>query len=92
MILSEEQVLIRDTARAFAQEQVLPHVRAWEAAGEIPRALLSEMGRLGFMGIPAVIEQTLETVGASGVHSFDSLYDADARARDVAGEYVAVHA
>ena len=32
MILSEEQVLIRDTARAFAQEQVLPNVRAWEAA------------------------------------------------------------
>jgi 1-deoxy-D-xylulose-5-phosphate reductoisomerase len=49
-------------------------------------------GRLGFMGIPAVIEQTLEKVGASGVHSFDSLYDADARARDVAGELVAVHA
>ena len=51
MLLSEEQILIRDTARAFAQEQVLPHVRAWEAAGEIPRALLSEMGRLGFMGM-----------------------------------------
>jgi len=49
-------------------------------------------GRLGFMGIPAVIEQTLERVGASGVHSFDSLYDADARAREVAGELVAVHA
>jgi len=49
-------------------------------------------GRLGFMGIPAVIEQTLERVGASGVHSFDSLYDADARARDVAGELVAVTA
>jgi len=49
-------------------------------------------GRLGFMGIPAVIEQTLERVGASRVHSFDSLYDADARARDVAGELVAVHA
>ena len=44
------------------------------------------------MGIPAVIEQTLERVGASGVHSFDSLYDADARARDVAGELVAVTA
>src|ERR1700750_1049045 len=51
MILSEEQILIRDTARAFAQEQVLPHVRAWEAAGEIPRALLAEMGRLGFIGM-----------------------------------------
>jgi 1-deoxy-D-xylulose-5-phosphate reductoisomerase len=49
-------------------------------------------GRLGFMGIPAVIERTLDRVGASAVHSFDSLYDADARARDVAGELVAVHA
>jgi len=49
-------------------------------------------GRLGFMGIPAVIEQTLEKVGASGVHGFDSLYESDARARDVAGELVAVHA
>jgi 1-deoxy-D-xylulose-5-phosphate reductoisomerase len=49
-------------------------------------------GRLGFMGIPAVIEQTLEKVGAGRVHSFDSLYQADARAREVAGELVAVHA
>ena len=51
MILSEEQILIRDTARAFAQDRVAPHVRAWEAAGEIPRALLAEMGRMGFMGM-----------------------------------------
>jgi 1-deoxy-D-xylulose-5-phosphate reductoisomerase len=49
-------------------------------------------GRLGFMGIPAVIESTLERVGAAGVHSFDSLYEADARAREVAGELAAVHA
>jgi 1-deoxy-D-xylulose-5-phosphate reductoisomerase len=61
------------------------------AANEVAvHAFLS--GRLGFMGIPAVIEQTLDRVGASGVHSFDSLYDADARAREVAGELVAVHA
>jgi butyryl-CoA dehydrogenase len=51
MIFTEEQILIRDTARAFAQDKVAPHVRAWEAAGEIPRALLGEMGRLGFMGM-----------------------------------------
>ena len=51
MLLSDEQILIRDTARAFAQEKVAPHVRAWEAAGEIPRPLLAEMGRLGFMGM-----------------------------------------
>ena len=51
MLLTEEQELIRDTARAFAQEKVLPNVRAWEAAGEIPRPLLAEMGKLGFMGM-----------------------------------------
>jgi len=61
------------------------------AANEVARhAFLG--GRLGFMGIPAVIEQTLDRVGASGVHSFDSLYEADARAREVAGELVAVTA
>ncbi|MBS0549366.1 MAG: acyl-CoA dehydrogenase family protein [Proteobacteria bacterium] len=56
MILDEEQVLIRDTARAFAQEQVLPHVRKWEADGAIPRALLTEMGKLGFMGMTVPTE------------------------------------
>jgi alkylation response protein AidB-like acyl-CoA dehydrogenase len=56
MLLTEEQILIRDTARAFAREQVLPHVRAWEAAGEIPRPLLAEMGRLGFMGMTVPAE------------------------------------
>jgi 1-deoxy-D-xylulose-5-phosphate reductoisomerase len=49
-------------------------------------------GRLGFMGIPAVIESTLDQVGAGAVHSFDSLYEADARAREVASELVGVHA
>ena len=46
-------------------------------------------GRLGFMGIPAVIEGTLEQLPARPVHSFDSLYDADADARGIAGELVA---
>ena len=45
-------------------------------------------GRLGFMGIAAVIEQTLERVGATRVHAFDSLYQADGDARAVAGELV----
>jgi 1-deoxy-D-xylulose-5-phosphate reductoisomerase len=43
-------------------------------------------GRLGFMGIPAVIEGTLEHVGAATVHAFDTLYRADAQARSVATE------
>ena len=47
-------------------------------------------GRLGFMGIPAVIETTLERVGAERVHGFDSLYRADAQARDVASELIGI--
>ena len=49
-------------------------------------------GRLGFMGIPAVIERTLERLPAERVHSFQSLYAADADARRVAGELVGVRA
>ena len=41
--------------------------------------------RLAFMGIPEVIERTLERIPAARVHSFDTLYDADAEARAVAG-------
>jgi 1-deoxy-D-xylulose-5-phosphate reductoisomerase len=49
-------------------------------------------GRLGFMGIPAVIERTLERLPAERVHSFQSLYAADADARRVAGDLVGAHA
>jgi 1-deoxy-D-xylulose-5-phosphate reductoisomerase len=45
-------------------------------------------GRLPFLGIPAVIEQTLERVPPAGVHSFDSLYRADGDARAVAADLV----
>ncbi|HTE62443.1 MAG TPA: 1-deoxy-D-xylulose-5-phosphate reductoisomerase, partial [Solirubrobacteraceae bacterium] len=47
---------------------------------------------LDFMGIPAVIERTLEQLPAKRVHSFDTLYKADADARRVAAEMVAVSA
>ena len=45
-------------------------------------------GRMGFMGIPAVVERTLERLPAERVHSFESLYAADGAARRVAAELV----
>ena len=45
-------------------------------------------GRLPFLGIPAVIEETLGELGSAPVHSFDSLYEADREARAVAEEAV----
>jgi 1-deoxy-D-xylulose-5-phosphate reductoisomerase len=49
-------------------------------------------GRLGFLGIPAVIEETLEQLPPAPVRSFDSLYEADREARAVAAGLVGVHA
>ncbi len=45
-------------------------------------------GRLGFLGIPAVIEATLERLPARPVHAFESLYDADREARALAADLV----
>jgi 1-deoxy-D-xylulose-5-phosphate reductoisomerase len=49
-------------------------------------------GRLDFLGIPAVVEATLERLPAEPVRAFDSLYEADREARAVAAELVAVRA
>jgi 1-deoxy-D-xylulose-5-phosphate reductoisomerase len=46
-------------------------------------------GRLPFLGIPAVIEETLASLGAQPVRAFESLYEADREARAVAGELAA---
>jgi 1-deoxy-D-xylulose-5-phosphate reductoisomerase len=57
------------------------------AANEVAvHAFLS--GRLRFLDIAAVIEETLAQLPSGPVHSFDSLADADREARQVAGELV----
>jgi 1-deoxy-D-xylulose-5-phosphate reductoisomerase len=49
-------------------------------------------GRLRFLDIAAVIEETLARLAPAPVHSFDALADADGQARRVAGELVAERA
>jgi 1-deoxy-D-xylulose-5-phosphate reductoisomerase len=49
-------------------------------------------GRLSFLGIAAVVEATLERLPAAPVRAFESLYEADRGAREVAAGLVAVHA
>ncbi len=46
-------------------------------------------GRLRFLEISEVIERTLGELGSEPVRSFESLYEADRQARDLAGEAVA---
>lgn len=51
MILNEQQAMIRDMARAFAQERLAPHAAEWDKSHYFPKAELHEMGKLGFLGI-----------------------------------------
>ena len=47
-------------------------------------------GALRFTGIPAVIEATLEQLPGEPVRAFETLFEADRRAREIAAEQVAV--
>src|SRR5690348_2126300 len=51
MRLTEEQILLRDTARAFAQKELTPHAAEWDREARFPAAAIAELGRLGFMGM-----------------------------------------
>ncbi|MFN3289608.1 MAG: acyl-CoA dehydrogenase family protein [Acinetobacter sp.] len=47
----EEQVLIQDMAKSFAQKQIKPNASEWDRQGTFPAQALQQMGQLGFMGM-----------------------------------------
>lgn len=51
MILTEEQQLIRETARQFAEAELKPNAERWDREHAFPAEALAEMGRLGLMGM-----------------------------------------
>jgi len=54
--LSEEQQMIRDMARKFADEVIAPKAEEMEATGEYPYDIMARMAELGMMGIPFPVE------------------------------------
>ncbi|MDE0728223.1 MAG: acyl-CoA dehydrogenase family protein [Alphaproteobacteria bacterium] len=50
MMLNEQQRMIQDTARRFAQREILPNLKEYERTGTPPELLL-KMGQAGLMGI-----------------------------------------
>ena len=50
--LTEEQKMIRDMCRRFADEVIAPRVEEMERTGEYPYDIIAQMGELGMMGIP----------------------------------------
>src|SRR5512147_1648236 len=51
MQLSEEQVMIRDMARAFAAEQLAPNAGEWDRTHAFPADAVRQMGELGMLGM-----------------------------------------
>ncbi len=64
-LLTEQERLVRQTARQFVDERVLPVVReAWNA-GVFPSSLIPELGELGFLGA------NLEGYGCAGLSNLE---------------------
>jgi cyclohexanecarboxyl-CoA dehydrogenase len=51
MLFNEDQIAIRDQARRFSRERLLPAYQTREKNGVMDRALIREMGALGLMGV-----------------------------------------
>ncbi len=49
-LLSEEEQLVRQTARRFVEERLIPVIRDCYRDGRFPADLIPEMGELGFFG------------------------------------------
>jgi butyryl-CoA dehydrogenase len=54
--LSDEQKLIRETAREFAEREILPNVRDNDREGRFDRELARKLGEIGFLGAPVAEE------------------------------------
>src|SRR5512141_1090578 len=64
--LSEEQAILRQTVREFAEAEMRPHVMEWDEAQHFPMDLLPKLAELGLMGI-----QFPEEYGGSGMSAVD---------------------
>jgi glutaryl-CoA dehydrogenase len=59
--LSEDERMIRDAARAFAQDRLMPRVQSAFREERFDREIMTELGQMGFMGV-----MTSEAYGGSG--------------------------
>ncbi|MBN2500701.1 MAG: acyl-CoA dehydrogenase family protein, partial [Anaerolineales bacterium] len=49
--ITDEHVMIQQTARDFAQKEIVPIAAEFDESGEFPIETIKQMGQMGFMGI-----------------------------------------
>jgi glutaryl-CoA dehydrogenase len=64
-LFSEQELLVRQTARQFVDDRVLPLIRDCFREARFPKELIPEMGRLGFFGA------NLEGYGCAGMSNVE---------------------
>jgi len=64
--LTDDQRLLRESVREFAERELRPHVMEWDEAQHFPMSLLPKLADIGLMGI-----QFPESVGGAGMSSVD---------------------
>lgn len=62
MLLTDEQIMMRDMARQFAAEQLAPNAALWDREAMFPDDAVKGMGALGLMGV-----QVPEEWGGAGL-------------------------
>jgi len=60
--LSEDERMVRDSARAYSQEKLFPRILEAHRHEHFDREIMNEMGALGFLG------PTIEGYGSAGVN------------------------
>lgn len=63
---SENQKMIAQMVRDFAEKEIRPHVMTWDESQEFPKQLFHKMGGLGLMGVLVP-----EAYGGSGLGYFE---------------------
>lgn len=66
--LTEDETLLRDTVRQFAQQEIAPHVRAMDEAQHLDEGILRQLFELGLMAIEAPPE-----LGGGGASFFSAV-------------------
>src|ERR1700752_3710462 len=64
-LFSGQELLVRQTARQFVDERVLPVIKEHFRAATFPKELIAEMGQLGFFGA------NLEGYGCAGMSNVE---------------------
>lgn len=86
--ISENQKMVAQTARDFAEKMIRPYIMEWDESQYFPKDLFHQLGEMGFMGIVVP-----EEYGGSGLsyHEYVAIVDEISQVDPSIGLSVAAH-